>query len=233
MILNIEPGTFGAVRNGDLVAVANVIEHLRKTNNNPNIQFHMKPGSISDEKYVQDFHTFLIGMTDYFSSFEGTESLPWRKVNVWDFRDICGDLVKIPNSLETKKKIVIFPLMDAKYNQWRNWPGDVMQKILDRFNKPEYELYEKIICHKFDLNIDGWTSSEDFLKNITHIMEAEIFVGGDTGTTHFAFALDKGPKDLLYYGSSRALVHTLPFYLLQGKGYMTNYWMDFEGTRWQ
>ena len=157
MILNIEPGTFGAVRNGDLVAVANVIEHLRKTNNNPNIQFHMKPGSISDEKYVQDFHTFLIGMTDYFSSFEGTESLPWRKVNVWDFRDICGDLVKIPNSLETKKKIVIFPLMDAKYNQWRNWPGDVMQKILDRFNKPEYESYEKIICHKFDLNTRRFT----------------------------------------------------------------------------
>lgn len=233
MILNIEPGTFGAVRNGDLIAVANVIEYFRKINNDPNIRFYMKEGSISNEKYVQDFYSFLIEKTDYFSAVEGTETLPWRKVNVWDFRDICGDLVKIPNTLETKKKIVVFPLMDAKYNQWRNWSGDVMQKILDTFNKPEYESYEKIICHKFDLKIDGWTSSEDFLKNITHIMESEIFVGGDTGTTHFAFALDKGPKDLLYYGSSRALVHTLPFYLLQGKGRMTNYWMDFEGTKWQ
>ena len=233
MILNIEPGTFGAVRNGDLIAVANVIEYFRKINNDPNIRFYMKERSISNEKYVQDFYSFLIEKTDYFSAVEGTETLPWRKVNVWDFRDICGDLVKIPNTLETKKKIVVFPLMDAKYNQWRNWSGDVMQKILDTFNKPEYESYEKIICHKFDLKIDGWTSSEDFLKNITHIMESEIFVGGDTGTTHFAFALDKGPKDLLYYGSSRALVHTLPFYLLQGKGRMTNYWMDFEGTKWQ
>ena len=233
MILNIEPGTFGAVRNGDLIAVANVIEYFRKINNDPNIRFYMKEGSISNEKYVQDFYSFLIEKTDYFSAVEGTETLPWRKVNVWDFRDICGDLVKIPNTLETKKKIVVFPLMDAKYNQWRNWSGDVMQKILDTFNKPEYESYEKIICHKFDLKVNGWTSSEDFLKNITHIMESEIFVGGDTGTTHFAFALDKGPKDLLYYGSSRALVHTLPFYLLQGKGRMTNYWMDFEGTKWQ
>lgn len=233
MILNIEPGTFGAVRNGDLIAVANVIEYFRKINNDPNIRFYMKEGSISNEKYVQDFYSFLLEKTDYFSAVEGTETLPWRKVNVWDFRDICGDLVKIPNTLETKKKIVVFPLMDAKYNQWRNWSGDVMQKILDTFNKPEYESYEKIICHKFDLKVNGWTSSEDFLKNITHIMESEIFVGGDTGTTHFAFALDKGPKDLLYYGSSRALVHTLPFYLLQGKGRMTNYWMDFEGTKWQ
>lgn len=232
MIINIEPGTFGDIRNGDLIGVANIVEHLRKINNNPKIRFHMKPGSISKEKYVQDFHTFLIAMTDYFSAFEGTESLPWRRVNVWDFRDISGDLVKIPNPLPMKKKIVVFPLLDAPYNQWRNWPGNVLEQILQRFDKPEYSDYEKIICNKFDLEVSGWKSSTDFLVNIQHIMDAEIFVGGDTGTTHFAFALDRGPKDLLYYGSSRALVHTLPFYLLQGKGQMTNYWLDFEGTRW-
>jgi hypothetical protein len=233
MIINIEPGTFGAVRNGDLIAVANVVEHLRKTNNNPEIRFHMKEGSISKEKYVQDFYSFLILMTDYFSADEGTESLPWHKVNVWDFRDICGDLVKIKNTLPAKKKIVIFPLMDAQYNQWRNWPGYAMEQILQRFDAPEYNYYEKIICHKFDLGIEGWQSSTDFLQNIRHILDSEIFIGGDTGTTHFAFALENGPKELIYYGSSRALVHTLPFYLLQGKGKMTNYWMDFEGTKWQ
>ena len=64
-------------------------------------------------------------------------------------------------------------------------------------------------------------------------MDAEIFIGGDTGTTHFAFSLDRAPKELLYYGSSRALVHTLPFHLLNGKGRMSNYWLDFEGTTWQ
>lgn len=232
MIINIEPGTFGAVRNGDLIAVCNVIEHLRKINNNTEIKFHMKSGSISSEKYVQDFHSWLITATDYFSAFEGTESLPWRRVNVWDFRDLCGDLVKIKNPLQTKKKIVVFPLFDAPYNQWRNWPANVFEQILERFNKPEYESHEKIVCYKNDLTVPNWTTSTDFLQNIQHILEAEIFVGGDTGTTHFAFALDNGPKELLYYGSSRALVHTLPFYILQGKGKMTNYWMDFEGTKW-
>lgn len=232
MIINIEPETFGQIRNGDFIAVANVIEHFRQVEKNPNIKFHMKKGSFSDERYVQDFYTFLLMTSGYFSAEPGTETLPWRKVNVWDFRDICGDLVKMPNILSQKKKIAIFPLFDAKYNFWRNWPPHVFQQILEKFNKPEYNSYEKVICNKEHLNVDGWHSSTDFLENIRHIMESEIFVGGDTGTTHFAFALDNGPKELLYYGSSRALVHTLPFYILQGKGKMTNYWMDFEGTKW-
>ena len=38
MIINIEPGTFGGpLRNGDLLGVCNVLEHIRKTNNNPQI----------------------------------------------------------------------------------------------------------------------------------------------------------------------------------------------------
>ena len=232
MILNIEPGTFGTVRNGDLIGICNVVEHLRIESNNPNIRFHMKPGSISNEKYVQDFHSFLIMVTDYFSAFEGEESLPWRKVNVWDFRDIAGDVVKISNFMPQKKKIVIFPLIDASYNQWRNWPDLVLQGLFEKYSSDEYKDYEKIICSKNKISSDGWTSSTDFMANIQHIMEAEIFVGGDTGTTHFAFALDNGPKNLLYCGSSRALIHTLPFYLLRGKGRMSTYWLDFEGTKW-
>ena len=54
-----------------------------------------------------------------------------------------------------------------------------------------------------------------------------------TGSSHFAWSLDKGPKQLLYYGSSRGLIHTLPFYLLQGKGKMSTYWLDCEGSTWQ
>ena len=193
----------------------------------------MKPGSISGEKYVQDFHSFLLGITDYFSAFEGTESLPWRKVNVWDFRDISGDLVKIPNFLPMQKKIVIFPLFDAPYNTWRNWPKNLLPHLIEKYNAEEYKNYTKIICTKEPAYFgEEWVNSTNFMDNIRHIMEAEIFVGGDTGTTHFAFALDRPPKDLLYYGSSRALVHTLPFYLLQGKGQMTNYWLDFEGSKW-
>ena len=234
MIINIEPGTFGTVRNGDLIAICNVVEHLRIQGNNPKIRFHMKPGSMSNEKYVEDFHSFLIIATDYFSAFEGEESLPWRKVNVWDFRDIAGDVVKIPNFMPQKKKIVIFPLTDAPYNTWRNWPPHIMKELIEKYSAPEYRNYEKVICTKNTGYVpnEEWQVSTDFIKNIQHIMEAEIFIGGDTGTTHFAFALDKGPKDMIYCGSSRALVHTLPFYLLRGKGAMVNYWLDFEGSKW-
>ena len=97
----------------------------------------------------------------------------------------------------------------------------------------EYKDYIKIICTKEPAYFgEEWLNSTNFMENIQHIMEAEIFVGGDTGTTHFAFALDNGPKELIYYGSSRALVHTLPFYLLKGKGCFYHYWLDFEGSKW-
>ena len=234
MILNIRKGVFGdCIRNGDLVAVANVLEHLRKINNNPMMKFWIDPEAISSEKYVEDFYNALKMLTNYFSAQPGTEDLPWKRVNLWDFRDICGDLVKIPNLRETKKKIVIFPLTDAPYNNYRNWPTHVFTNLIEKYSSEEYNGYEKIICSKagFAAN-DGWSVSTDMIENLKHIMEAEIFVGGDTGTTHFAFALAKPPKDLLYYGSSRALIHTLPFYLLQGKGRMFNYWLDFEGSSW-
>ena len=231
MIINIEPGTFGTVRNGDLIAICNVIEHLRK--GNPKIRFHMKPGSMSNEKYVEDFHSFLIIATDYFSAFEGEESLPWRKVNVWDFRDIAGDVVKITNFMPKQKKIAIFPLFDAQYNTWRNWPRELLQQLIEKYSTEEYKDYVKVICTKEPAYFgEEWINSIDFMDNIRHIMEAEIFVGGDTGTTHFAFALDNGPKELIYYGSSRALVHTLAFYLLKGKGCFYHYWLDFEGSKW-
>ena len=234
-IINIEPGTFGGpLRMGDLVGVCNVVEHLRKTNNNPEIRFHVRAEATSTDRNVQDFHSFLISATDYFSAFEGQESLPWRRVNLWDFRDISGDLVKIPNNKPMQKKIVIFPLFDAPYNTYRNWPRELLQHLIEKYSAEEYKDYTKVICSK-DTAYYGeeWINSTDIIENLNHIMDAEIFIGGDTGTSHFAWSLDRAPKDLIYYNSSRGLIHTLPFYLLQGKGRMSTYWMDFEGTTWQ
>jgi hypothetical protein len=233
-IINIEPGTFGGpLRMGDLIGVCNVVEHLRKVNNNPEIRFHIKAEATSTDRNVQDFHSALLSLTNYFSAFEGQESLPWRRVNLWDFRDICGDLVKITNNKPMKKKIVIFPLTDAPYNTYRNWPTNLFKQLLEKYSSEEYKDYEKIICSKngFESN-DVWKVSTDIIENLSHIMDAEIFIGGDTGTSHFAWALDRAPKDLIYYNSSRGLVHTLPFYLMQGKGRMSTYWMDFERTQW-
>jgi hypothetical protein len=238
VIINIEPGTFGGpLRNGDLLGVCNVVEHIRKVNGNPYIRFYLKTEAVSTERYVQDFHTFLLFETNYFSSHPGQETLPWRNVNVWDFRDICGDMVKVPNKKEMEKKIAIFPLFDATYNTYRNWPPKLLETICKKYSATEYDDYEKLICvGKYPFGHEELISAHfkysfDFMENINHIQTAEIFVGGDTGTTHFAFSLDRGPKDMLYYNSSRALVHTLPFYLLEGKGKMATYWLDFERTQ--
>jgi hypothetical protein len=230
MILNIECGVFGdCIRNGDLVAIANVVEYLRK--DNPNLKFHILMDGLSPAEYVRDFHRWMILNTDYFSAQPGTEKLNWKNINLWDFRDISGDLVKIPNKEKMQKKIVVCPLLDAPYNTYRNWPKPVFESILQQYNSEEYVDHEKIICHPTDIQVDGWKTSTDFLTNIYHIMTSETFVGGDTGTTHFAWVLDEGPKNLIYYNSSRGLMHTLPFYALRGKGQINTYWLDFEGSK--
>jgi hypothetical protein len=235
MIINIEQGTFGGrLKAGDLVGVCNIVEYIRKIKNNQDIQFHIKSDAIHDDDYCRKFYSFLVDNTNYLVSNAGSEFLNWRKVNLWDFRDISGDLVKIPNNKTKEKKIGIFKLTNYPYKVYRNWPNNMLQSLIERYSSEQYKDYEKIVCSKNDviLTNDGWKVSKDYMENINHIMTTEIFVGGDTGTTHLAFALDKGPKEMLYLNSSRALVHTLPFYLMQGKGKMETYWLDFEGTSW-
>jgi hypothetical protein len=238
MIINIEPGTFGGpLRMGDLVGVCNVVAHLRKKHNQPKLQFFLKPGTISQTEHCLKFHTWLLWQpTDYISSFSGNESLPWRRVNLWDYRDISGDLVKFVNYTDPKKKIVICPVFDAPYNTYRNWPKEEFQRQIDYYSVG-FKDYEKIIClsNKSLLPCEvpeSFKISTDFLENLQHIMQSERYIGGDTGTSHFAWSLDRGPKELCYVNSSRGLMHTMPFYLLSGKGRASTYWLDFEGTSW-
>jgi hypothetical protein len=234
MIYNITPETFGgAVRNGDLIAVCNVVEYFRHKFDKTT-KFHMLPGSINPADYCGKFYEFLLNQTDYFSEVQGDEPLLWKRVNLWDFREISGDLVRIHNSSPMEKKIAIFPVIGAQYNTYRNWPGEVLISILNGFNVPQYDGYEKIVCTELQLNVEGYgfKNSTDFMDNIHHIMTTEIYVGGDTGTSHFAFALDRGPKSLKYHNSGRGLVHTLPFYLMQGKGENAGYWLNYENTTW-
>jgi len=234
MIYNIRPGTFGTIRMGDLVAVCNLIQHLR-IHNHPDLKFYLEEGSMASSEHVKLFYEHLLRYTDLFAKEPGTETLPWKKVNLWDFRAITKDVVSLPNREKMQRKIVIFPLYDAPYNTYRNWPpGKLTQYLRDYSFK--YPNYEKIICvsnrellkEMPDEKIA--TISTDFLTNLWHIRTAEIFVGGDTGTTHFAFSLDYGPKELVYCMSGRGLLHTAPFHLLSGKGKLDEYWMDFEGS---
>ena len=189
---------------------------------------------MAQAEYNRDFYSWMLKNTDYFSISPGEMDLNWSRINLWDFRDISGDLVKIHNPLIQQKKIVICPLFDAPYNTYRNWPRPVFEDLLDHYDKSLYDGYEKVILSpKSECFRTGWTHSIGFLNNLQHIMTAEIFIGGDTGTSHFAWALDKSPKTMIYLNSSRGLLHTLPFYLLQGKGTTKTYWLDFEGSNFQ
>ena len=232
MIINIERGIFGGpCRNGDLIGVINVIQHLRKEDKD--ITFYMAPGSIDSADYCQKFYTFLVQHTDFFSLEPGLHSVPWRNINLWDFRDIIGDNVSIKNCVPMKKKICVFPVIDAPYNTYRNWPLNVFQDIIDKYSDEEYDGYERVVCIKDlppNINLKKFSYNTDFMQNIKNIMDCEIFVGGDTGTSHFAWALDRGPKELIYYNSSRGLIHTMPFYLISGKGTVKTYYLNFDGS---
>jgi hypothetical protein len=230
-VINIPFGTFGqTIRNGDMIGIANVVQYLRK--DNKQLKFYIQRNNIQQTDYCLKFYDFLCENTSYFSTVPGDKDLSWKNVNVWDFRDISGDQVSIRNKKEIENKIVVFPVLDAPYNTYRNWPKDLLQSIL----KESSTFYEKkILCVKEqidNLDLHGFEISTDFMTNIEHIMTCHTFVGGDTGTSHFASALNRGPIDLVYYYSSRGLIHTMPFYLLDGKGTIKTYWGNFEGTTW-
>lgn len=238
MIFNIDKGVFGgSLRSGDILGVANIVAYFRKIHNNPNIQFYMCPGSIMDTDYTQKMFFIIKGLCDYFSDIPNEENyLKWKNLNIWDFRAISGDLVVLTNKTRKTKKIVIFPLFDAPYNFYRNWSHDVFREIVNKFQNQQYDKYQKIIAVK-DKNIlpfvpEGFHVSFDYLENLNHIMEAEIFVGGDTGTSHFASSLDNGPSELYYLYSTRGLLHTVPFYSLYGKGKILQYFLNLENTQW-
>lgn len=233
MIINIPLGAFGGpMRNGDMIAVGNVVEHLRKINN-PQIKFHLMPESINNVDYCHKFHKFLLKNTDYFSEEPGQFLLPWKNINLWDYRGISGDLVEIKNTKEIQNKIVICPIFNAPYNTYRNWPKMLFDKMIEGYNDEEYKDYEKVICIENDIEVPGWTVSTDFETNLDHIMSCEIFVGGDTGTSHFVGALFPGPSDISYYYSGHGLLHTTPFYSTLGKGRIIQYWKDVETAQWK
>lgn len=239
MIYNVPVDAFGPLgtRNGDLIAICNIVEWIRKEKNDPSIQFFLAPGVLNRETYIQKFYNFLCEITDYFSLVPGNTLLDWHNISVWDFRDLIGDHVVIKNTEKTKNKIVIFPVYDAQYNVQRNWSLEVLNEILNQVRK-KFINHTKLICAKDIppvglIDTTGFTVSTDFMNNIKHIMEAEEFYGGDTGVSHFASALETGPK-LNYVYSSRCLIHTLPFYYLsQRKGNLQTYWLDFVGdAKW-
>jgi hypothetical protein len=231
MIFNIKLGTFGGpLRLGDLLGVANVVEHFRQVENDPGIKFYLDPGSISNTKYVLEFYDWLMYNTNYFTVNRGNEYLPWERVNIWDYRDISGDLIHIENNQDRQKKIVVNPLFDAPYNTYRNWPISVFNEIINQHN--EYSDYEKIIISNTEIKSPGWRCVTDMTDVILEIMTCEKYIGGSTGLSLFVSALNNPPENV-HVMSSRCLLHTLPFrWQTDPRCTIKTYWLDFENTKW-
>lgn len=238
MIYNVIPGTFNnyGIRNGDLICIINFVQWFRKKQNNPKIQVYLSPGVLVDQDYVTKFYEFIAKQSDCFSRVPGKQQLPYHELMLWDFRDITGDHATVHNTEHMKKKVVVFPIYDAEYHNYRNWTQKLINEVLEEYSA-KYPDHEKWLCAKdkppSDLNLRGFEVSTGFYDNIYHIMEAEVFVGGDTGTSHFAAALDPGPKELIYYYNGRGMLHTLPFHVLNGKGILKRFWQNCYSTTYK
>lgn len=226
MVINITPNNFGGrLRNGDIVGTLNVLEHLRK--NDSSIKFHIPNDSIHPTNYCFHFRNWLLDNTDYLSSIPGNTALDAHNINLWDFRSVIGDLVKIKNDISLNRKICIFPLFDGPYNPYRNWSIQMTNSIIEHYMQSKFDDYEKIVCIHAEypgIILKDFRYSFDILENIYHITTCSHYVGGDTGMSHFASALDNPHRKLNYYYGSVGLLHTTPFYALQGKGNINMFW---------
>ena len=221
MIVNITDRNFGGrIRNGDILGVLNLIQHLRNVNNNQEIKAHLPDNAILDGDVGIKFRNWLISNTDFMTSEQGDINLEYENLNVWDYRALAGDILVLPNPQPMEKKICIFPIFDGPYNNYRNWPVELLQDLIDKFADSKYHKYEKVICIKDPISIDlkGFVFSTGYIDNINHIATCEYFIGGETGTSLLASVLNNDKRKLYYYYSTFARLHTVPFHVMQGKG---------------
>jgi ADP-heptose:LPS heptosyltransferase len=138
---------------------------------------------------------------------------------VWNYRVALGDVLQLDIPRGKKRKIVLVPVFDAPYNVTRNWSVERTQQIIDRFSGFSFEDYEKVVCSlgmPSEVDMKDFKLSTDFNTNVEHILTSEIFVGGDTGLTHFAGVLKNGPK-CIYYIPKDSARNTYPMNFEQGE----------------
>ena len=218
MVINIQKKDFGGrLRNGDILGVCNLIEYMRIKENNPDIKFYLEDDGIEQKGFGVKFRDFLKKHSDYFSDVPGESYFQFERLNLWDFRSITKDNVKIDNSSYTKKnKVCIFPLFDAPYNIYRNWNIPLANDIIKKYSEL-YSEYDIVICiaknleqYYNNLELGRATLSFDFDDNLMHILDSRVFVGGATGTSLLASCLTN-PADNYFFYSAQDIFQTFPF----------------------
>lgn len=221
MILNVTPENFGGpMRNGDLIALCNLVQGLRNDSTHPNLQVHVPDNAIQPQEYIKQMRNWLLQNTDYLSDQLGFASFADNNMNLWDLRCVYGDVVTIKPRRPQVNKIVIVPLFDATYNFYRNWSVPMFEEICQFYSSSTYDGYDRIILapsaipyntYKFDV-------CYNFLIGLEHLQNCSHYIGGDTGLSHFVSVLDDSKRINYFYGS-HGLIHTNPFYTGVGKSY--------------
>jgi hypothetical protein len=206
--------TLGNLRMGDLVAVCNLVEYMRKKEGFPtDLSVYIEHDALFPEKHVYQFHDWLCDNTDYISNYpgkqqwniefpSGTDQTYPNMVNLWNIRkDVkerkqnifdIDDLVKFENPYYIYGCIVIAPLMDAPYNANRNWSLEMLQKLVARFST-KGQFYKKVILSKQEIpGLDrmDFKYSHNFYDNLYFVQSCNVYIGGDTGFSHFCGAMD-------------------------------------------
>lgn len=231
--INVYPRLFGGpMRAGDLIAACNFLEYIKKDHEDPNLRLYIPIDSIFQQSHCMEMYLELLNTTNYITQFPdqlvelqmiaGTDPTYLDMYNLWNLRqDVMiprqnlfsiPDAVVIPNR-ETRndKKIVIAPLLDAPYNHERNWTSKYTQELLNYYCFSSY--LEVIIASKEPINFDigHATYSHNYQETLQHIRTCGLFHGGDTGLSHYASALQHGPRCRFHY-SKNTYGTTNPFY---------------------
>lgn len=234
--IHVTPRLFGGpLRAGDIIASANFLEYLNKYENGPNWQdmkLYIPHELIYPQDHCMDMYLTLLETTNYITQFPdellelhvipGTDPTYSDMYNIWNIREdvliprqnlfTIPDAVVIPNHEPSiDNKVVIAPLLDAAYNHERNWPFEETQKILNWYCHC-IDLEVIIACKKpIDFDIGHASYSHNYLDTLQHIRTCGIFVGGDSGLSHYASALQHGPECEFHY-SKNTYGTTCPFY---------------------
>jgi hypothetical protein len=225
--------TLAALRMGDLIAVCNFLEYIREKIDNPKLQMYVPDDVVFPSDHCIKMRDWLEEYTDYITTDPNTQLIELQvrpgtdptyptMYNLWNIRkDVAvrrqnvfdiEDRVILPGISSKEDIIVMCPLLDAPYNAHRNWGIELTQRLIDSYQY--YTQFRKIIICKEpipDLDIKNFEYSHDLYDNLKFVSKCSLYIGGDTGFSHFAGALAPGPKYCQYLYSKETYGTTYPF----------------------
>ena len=197
---------FGNIKLGDFIAIMYLNEALR--------QDYKK-----DFRFIASYNLIesIENMANYFperfllngNRLNRYTQLPYSG-NIWAYADYIYRFTDVRLYMKNKfkeqfkkNKVVINPLFNSPYHKDRNWSEKTFNNLINFFVNNNYEVViigenkhvEKHIDNHSPRNVRRMYNS--FENSIREICTSEIYVGGDTGFTHFAAVTAFAPQKIV------------------------------------